>query len=104
MYQVNQDENAVAIAHEEFVWQKHPKVALLYCQAIQFITVMIQKGRFIPEKDRFDLDLQLFLCFSQIVLPSLPHHSPVLLHTNNVFRQSVTDAILACCFVFNELS
>lgn len=49
-----------------------------------------------------DIDLQLFLCFSQIVVPTLPHHTPSLLHTDRLFRQVVTDAILACCYVVND--
>ena len=87
------------IAAESFAWLKHPHLPRLYCQCIEFVTTLIQHSRFIEEKDRIELDLQLFICFSQILSPSSPHHTPFLIHQHTSFRTVVADAVLACCFV-----
>ena len=97
--QATKEGNVAALASETFVWLKHPHLQNLYCQCVEFVTIFIQHGRFIEEKDRIEFDLQLFICFSQIVSPSSPHHTPFLIHQNKAFRKVVTDAVLSCCFV-----
>lgn len=103
VYQVGKEENPATISNETFCWSKHPKVSSLYCQCVKYVTVLLQKSRFMTEKDRLDIDLQLFICFSHILSPTSPHKTPFLIHTDSVFRDCMTDAILACCFVLGVL-
>lgn len=99
VYQVNKEENTAVLASEDFIWSKHPQVTDLYYACVQFVTTVIQKSRFLNEKDRMDIDVQLFICFTQLLSPSSPHHTQLPLHTHPTLRSAVTDAVIACCFV-----
>ena len=84
---------------ESFVWSQRPDAVEVFVSAVRFVSAVVQKGRFVEESVRLELDLELFTSASQLMSPSPVHRSKHNVRTSRALRESVEKAIRASCAV-----
>lgn len=84
---------------ESFVWSQRPDAVEVFVSAVRFVSAVVQKGRFVEESVRLELDLELFTSASQLMSPSPVHRSKHDVRTSRALRESVEKAIRASCAV-----
>lgn len=84
---------------ESFVWSQRPDAVEVFVSAVRFVSAVVQKGRFVEESVRLELELELFTSASQLMSPSPVHRSKHNVRTSRALRESVEKAIRASCAV-----
>ena len=84
---------------ESFVWSQRPDAVEVFVSAVRLVSAVVQKGRFVEESVRLELDLELFTSASQLMSPSPVHRSKHNVRTSRALRESVEKAIRASCAV-----
>lgn len=84
---------------ESFVWSQRPDAVEVFVSAVRFVSAVVQKGRFVEESVRLELDLELFTSASQLMSPSPVHRSKHNVRTSRALRESVEKAIRSSCAV-----